>query len=410
MGVRVEPGRPRTGTVVLRRAQILDTASGELGAQRTIIAREGVIAEISESTRTVPDAIEIDVAGLTVLPGLIDAHAHVTQASGDFNEILSWSPNYHAARTSRVMHEMLLRGFTLVRDMGGADTGLVRAVDERLMTGPRLKAGGPIFAPTGGHVLTKVCDGEVELRRALRAEFRDGADHAKLTLSGGVVSKMRLEALGFSDAEVLAAVDEARLAHRYIAAHVYTAEAIARALRLGVRTIEHGNMLDDECIQLFLERNAFYVPTLATYWTTLNGFTGHGLDAAKKAAVESIFERGLESLAKASASGVPIGYGTDLHGDGLPFQLEEFRLRARVQEPLDILRSATLVGAEIVDETGRAGVVAEGAYADLIAVDGDPLADIGVLADGRSLRLILSDGDPVQLTYEEGFHPSARVG
>lgn len=396
MAVRADPGRSRPTAVVLRRAQVLDVASGELSAPRTIVARDGVVAEISDSTRTVADAVEIDVEGQTVLPGLIDAHAHVTQGSGDFNEILSWSPQYHAARTSWVMHEMLLRGFTLVRDMGGADTGLSRAVDERLVTGPRLKAGGPIFAPTGGHVLTKVCDGEVELRRALRAEFRDGADHAKLTLSGGVVSKMRLEALGFSDAEVLAAVDEARLAHRYIAAHVYTAEAVSRALRLGVRTIEHGNLLDDECTALFLERDAFYVPTLVTYWAIISGAAGHGLAASKRAAVEDIFERGLESLAKASAAGVRIGYGTDLHGEGLRFQLEEFRLRTRVQEPLDVLRSATLVGAEIVGEVGRAGIVAEGAYADLIVVEGDPLADIGVLADGRSLRLILADGDPVR--------------
>jgi imidazolonepropionase-like amidohydrolase len=397
MAVRTDPGQLRSRTVVLRNARILDVGSGDLEPPRTVVARDGRITEISGSTRTVADAVEIDLSGLTVLPGLIDAHAHVTQASGDFHEILSWSPSYHAARTARVMHEMLLRGFTLVRDMGGADTGLARAVEERLVTGPRLKAGGPIFAPTGGHILTKVCDGEVELRRALRAEFRDGADHAKLTLSGGVVSKMRLEALGFSDAEVLAAVDEARLAHRYVAAHVYTAEAVSRALRLGVRTIEHGNLLDGECIELFLAKGAFYVPTLATYWAILSGASGHGLDPAKKAAVEDIFEAGLESLAKASAAGVRIGYGTDLHGAGLGHQLEEFRLRARVQEPLEVLRSATLVGAEIVGEEGRAGIVAEGGFADLIAVDGDPLADIGVLADGRALRFILSDGDPVPI-------------
>lgn len=397
MAVRLEPHHPPRKPVVLRNARILDVETGQLGRERSIVARDGRIAEISESTRSVEGATEIDLRGLTVLPGLIDAHAHVTQASGDFNEILSWSPDYHAARTARVLHEMLLRGFTTVRDMGGADNGLAQAIDERLLTAPRLKAGGPIFAPTGGHALTEVVDGEVEIRRALRARFRDGADHIKMTLSGGVISKMRLESLAFSDAEVSAAVDEARLAHRYIAAHVYTAEAVSRALRLGVRTIEHGNLLDGECIELFLSKGAFYVPTLATYWAILSGTTGHGLDPAKKAAVEDIFERGLESLAKASAAGVRIGYGTDLHGAGLEFQLEEFRLRARVQEPLEILRSATLVGAEIVGEDGRAGVIAEGGYADLIAVEGDPLEDIGVLADGRALRFVLSDGDPVQL-------------
>ncbi|WP_415854535.1 amidohydrolase family protein [Sinomonas sp. G460-2] len=397
MGVRREPGAAKTpAALVLRDARILDPVTGDVGTPRTIVTRGGRIDEISASTRTVPDSAEISLAGLTVLPGLIDAHVHVTQASGDFAEILSWTPSYHAARSALVMHEMLLRGFTMVRDMGGADMGLARAVEERLVTGPRLKAGGPIFAPTGGHALTRVCDGEVELRRALRAEFRDGADHAKLTLSGGVVSKMRIEALAFSDAEVLAAVDEAHLAHRYIAAHVYTAEAVSRALRLGVRTVEHGNLLDDECLELFRETGAYYVPTLATYWAILSGRTGHGLDASKRAAVEDIFERGLESVSRAAAAGVKIGYGTDLHGEGLAIQLEEFALRARVQEPLDVIRSATLVGAEIVGEEGRAGVIREGARADLIAVDGDPLADMGVLAGGDSLRLIVADGDVVR--------------
>lgn len=398
MPVRHDPGaRARPAAIVLRDARILDVEAGGVLAPQTIVAVGGEIVEISASTRSVRGAVEVPLAGLTVLPGLIDAHAHVTQASGDFTEILSWSPSYHAARTSRVLHEMLLRGFTTVRDMGGADTGLARAVEERLFTGPRLKAGGPIFAPTGGHALTKVCDGEVELRRALRAELRDGADHIKLTLSGGVISKMRIDSLGFSEAEILAAVDEAELAHRYVGAHVYTAEAVSRALRLGVRTIEHGNLLDEASVALFLEHEAYYVPTLATFWAIIAGHTGRQLDAAKRTAVEEIFERGLESLALAARAGVKIGYGTDLHGEGLAFQLEEFALRGRVQEPIEVIRSATLVGAEIVGDAGRSGVVREGSRADLIAVEGDPLADLRVLASGSALRFVLSDGDPVEL-------------
>lgn len=398
MPVRRDPGTaPGPSTVVLRDARILDVEAGGILPPQTIVAEGGDIVEISDSTRTVPGAAEYSLAGRTVLPGLIDAHAHVTQGSGDFAEILSWSPNYHAARNARVLHEMLLRGFTSVRDMGGADTGLARAVDERLFTGPRVKAGGPIFAPTGGHALTRVVDGEVEIRRALRAELRDGADHIKLTLSGGVISKMRIDSLGFSDTEIAAAVDEANLAHRYIGAHVYTAEAVSRALRLGVRTIEHGNLLDEECVALFLEHDAFYVPTLATFWAIVAGHTGQHLDTAKRTAVEEIFERGLESLALAAKAGVKIGYGTDLHGAGLAFQLEEFALRGRVQEPIDVIRSATVVGAEIIGEAGRAGVIREGGRADLIAVDGDPLADLRVLASGTALRFVLSDGDPIEL-------------
>src|SRR5579859_6386995 len=145
MAVRREPGKAASPAVVLRGARILDTDTGDIGPPRTVVTRGGSIAEISDSRRSIPDSIEVSVSGLTVLPGLIDAHVHVTQASGDFTEILSWTPSYHAARTAMVRHEMLLRGFTMVRDMGGVDTGLARAVDERLVTGPRLKAGGPIF-------------------------------------------------------------------------------------------------------------------------------------------------------------------------------------------------------------------------------------------------------------------------
>ncbi|MDQ4215205.1 metal-dependent hydrolase family protein [Microbacterium sp. ASV81] len=396
MPLRNDPGSaPAPSTVVLRDAAILDVETGEVSSPRTIVAQDGEIVEISTSTRSVPGAAEYSLAGTTVLPGLIDAHAHVTQASGDFTEILSWTPSYHAARTARELHRMLLRGFTTVRDMGGADTGLRRSIEERLITGPHLKAGGPIFAPTGGHALTRVIDGEAEVRRALRAELRDGADHIKLTLSGGVISKMRIDSLGFSEAEIVAAVDEANLAHRYVGAHVYSAEAVARALRLGVRTIEHGNFLDDECVALFLERGAFYVPTFATFWAIVEGHTGRHLDAGKRAAVVDVFERGLESLALADRAGVKIGYGTDLHGEGLAFQLEEFAIRGRVQDPLSVIRSATVVGAEIIGETGRVGVVREGARADLIAVDGDPLADITVLSSGTALRFILTDGDPI---------------
>lgn len=382
-------------------AGVLDVRHGQLLDDRTVLVRDGRIAEIGSGTSgsgtSVPPADRtIDLRGRTLMPGLVDSHVHVTQSSANFAELSSWRPSYTAIRATHVLRDMLWRGFTTVRDMGGADSGLGRAVQEGLIEAPRLLFGGPIHAPTGGHILTRICDGPTELRKAIREQMAQGAHHIKLTLTGSVVSSVALEALSYSEEEISTAVEEARFGRGYVAGHAYTAEGVNRALRCGVRTIEHGNMIDEESIALFLEQDAFYVPTLASFDALAKSGAEH-LSAQSRQKLDQVRSAGLQALEMADRAGVAMGYGTDLHGELHDHQLDEFLLRAEVQKPADIIRSATLVGAEIAGLTGQIGEVSEGARADLLVVEGNPLDNIAVLcAPERRLRLIMRDGHIVK--------------
>ncbi|MFF9352430.1 amidohydrolase family protein [Streptomyces sp. NPDC014734] len=376
--------------LLITNATVLDARRGTVTPRLSVLVRGGLIEEITDSVACPPHTEVINARGRVLMPGLIDSHVHATQFSGDFTEITAASPYYRAARTAQVLHQMLLRGFTTVRDLGGADHGVARAVEEGLFPGPRVLFGGPIIAPTGGHALTRICDGETELRRAIREQTAVGAHHVKLTLSGGVISSMKIDSLAYSVAEISAAVDEAALAGRYVAGHAYTAAAVNRALECGVRTIEHGNLIDESSIDLFRQHDAYYVPTLATYFA-LAASDGLSKDARRK--VQEVTEAGLQALALADKAGIRIAYGTDLHGRHHDQQLTEFTLRAKVQQPADIVRAATVAGAELCGLTGKVGEIVPGARADLLLVDGNPLEDVGVLADpSRHLKLILQGG------------------
>nr|WP_245992666.1 amidohydrolase family protein [Prauserella muralis] len=383
---------------------MLDVARGELLPDRRVLVRDGRIAEVGGRDVAASGARVIDVRGRTVLPGFVDAHVHVTAVTADLAGQAEWSPTYVAARAGVILREMLQRGFTTVRDVGGADYGLADAVDEGILPGPRIRFGGKALSQTGGHAdlrhrgrtvlddhrccpgLGLVCDGVDEVRRAAREQLRTGAHHVKIMLSGGVASPTdRVDATQFSDDEIAAVVAEAEAANRYVTGHAYTARAINRGLRAGVRCIEHGNLLDDTSIALFRERGAFLVPTLVTYEKLAAEGAEHGLPAESQRKVGDVLEHGLRALESAHRAGVDIVFGTDLLGGMHRHQLDEFRIRAQVQPPLDVVRSATVTAARLLGLEGRIGVVAPGAEADLLVVDGDPLADIGVLASAPAL-------------------------
>jgi imidazolonepropionase-like amidohydrolase len=239
-----------------------------------------------------------------------------------------------------------------------------------------------------------LADGVDEVRRAVREQLRQGADHIKIMVSGGVASPYDpLDSLQYTTDEIRAAVEEAAVFKRYVCAHAYAAEAVARAVEAGVRVIEHGNLLDAPTAKLMADRGAFLVPTLVAYdgIARHGGRWGMGAESLEKNQV--VMAAGLRSLELARAAGVRMAFGSDLLGQLQPDQSKEFAIRSQVLSPLEILRSATLVGAELLGRTGELGVVAPGALADLLVVDGDPLRDLTLLqGQGERLSLIMKAG------------------
>ena len=395
-------------------AAVLDPRRGELITDRAVLVDGDRILEVADTARVTAaeDTRTIDVRGRTLMPGLIDCHVHVTAATADLAAQSEWSPTYLAAKASAIMSGMLQRGFTTVRDAGGADFGLAMAVEEGLFDGPRLIFGGRALSQTGGHAdgrsrgrtaleagysytqLGTVCDGPDALRKAAREEIKRGAAHIKVMLSGGVASPTdRVDSTQFSSDEIRAVVEEAEAANIYVLGHAYTSRAINRGLECGVRSIEHGNLMDASSPPLFLQHRAFYVPTLVTYSALAEHGRESGLSESSYRKVFDVLDAGLRALELASRAGVPIAYGTDLLGAMHAMQSREFLLRAQVQQSVEIVRSATLVGAQLVRMEGQIGVVAPGAFADLLVVDGNPLDDIGLLTRPEaSLRLIMKAG------------------
>jgi imidazolonepropionase-like amidohydrolase len=358
------------------------------------------------------DATVLDARGMTVMPGLIDAHVHVNAATADLGAIEEWAPSYLTARAAGILRGMLDRGFTTVRDVAGADYGIAAAVDEGLLAGPRVIFGGRALSQTGGHgdargpgralldqhpcapALTVVADGVAEVRKAAREQLRRGAHHVKVMLSGGVASPTdRIDSTQYSMEELVAVVEEARAANRYVTGHAYTAAAVNRGLEAGVGCIEHGNLMDESSVELFKRTGAFYVPTLATYAALADEGLDQGMPAAQHAKVFEVLDAGLGALELAHRAGLPIVYGTDLLGGMHRRQLTELTIRSEVQPAADVLRSATTVAARLLGLEGQVGVVAPGASADLLVVAGNPLEDLGLLTDpARNLRLVMAAG------------------
>ncbi|GAA2205281.1 amidohydrolase family protein [Nonomuraea monospora] len=396
--------------LLLRNALLLDVQTGEY-AEADLRCADGRVAETGRGLTAPDDTRVIDLKGAHVVPGLIDAHVHVTASTADLGSLGSMSPSYVAAHSARIMGDMLSRGFTTVRDASGADFGLADAQAEGLVRGPRLLFCGKGLSQTGGHAdfrgkgqhlkddhpccagVGRVADGVDAVRAAARDELRKGAHHIKVMGSGGVASPTdRIDSTQYSMEELRAVVEEAEAANRYVAAHAYTARAVNRALEAGVRSIEHGNLIDDTSVELFRKHEAYLVPTLVTYWALKEEGREFGLPEQSWRKVDEVLDAGLVALERASRGGVRIAYGTDLLGGMHRHQNQEFRLRGEVQRPIDVLRAATTGAAELVGLGGEIGTLAVGAHADLVVLDGDPLEDLGVLADPTHVRHVVQAG------------------
>ncbi|MBK9179356.1 MAG: amidohydrolase family protein [Acidimicrobiales bacterium] len=403
-------------TTLFEDAALLDVEAGALRPGSWVLVDGERIVDVADGPlRGGPEPrLRVACRGRTLLPGLIDAHVHVGLSTLDIGAMARRPVTLVANEAGAELQATLRRGYTTVRDAGGADHGLARAVELGVIRGPRLFFSGRVLSQTGGHgdfrpyddaprlcgceihssSFSHVVDGVDSVRRAAREELRRGATQIKVMASGGVASPSDpIWVLQYSEGELRAAVEEAEAWRTYVMAHAYTPGAIARAVHAGVRSIEHGNLLDDATAALMAEWGAFLVPTLVTYEKLAELGAALGFPAVGLAKLDDVLEQGLGSLEVASRAGVPIGFGTDLLGETRRYQSDELLIRARVQTPADVLRSATLVNAALLQRDGELGVIRAGALADLLLVDGDPLRDLGVLAGERPrIDLVMKGG------------------
>jgi len=400
---------------LLRNLSLLEPEIGALQPGMELRIEKGVVVEVS-ATPIVPGAAEVvDCGGRVVMPGLVDSHVHVMLSDVNIGRMENVPLTLATGRAARLMRGMIDRGFTTVRDTGGADWGIKQAVDEGSIAGPRLFIAGQAIGPTGGHSDSRrrtdvfgarchccnamafsmcVSDGPSEVRKAAREQMRQGADQVKIMMSGGVASPFDpLTSLQFSDGEIIAAVEEAAAFGRYVCAHAYTPETITRAAKFGVRTVEHGNLIDDASAAAMAEKGMFLVANLVAYYAMKERAAEFGMSGDMLEKNDMVIDGALRSLEICKRAGVPVAYGSDLLGGLQVDQSREFLLRSEVLSPIEIIRSATTIGAQVTRMEGKIGTLKPGAFADLIVVDGDPLQNLGLFQEqGRHLAAIMKGG------------------
>ena len=403
--------------IVFTSARIFDGESAALRAGVNVFVDGGVIREIS-ARPAAGDAEVVDCGGRVLMPGLIDAHVHVYAAGLNLVRLAQSPQSYLAHFAARFLRTSLDRGFTTLRDVGGADIGLAMAIKDGLLDRvPRLLYGGRVLSQTGGHgdfrpgdhsldsghycgcsyhsdQLAVIADGADAVRKAVREELRRGASHIKIMASGGVASPTDpLDRCQYSDDEIRAAVDEAERAGSYVAAHCHPKEAVRRAAELGVRSIEHATLIDLPTAEYVAERGSFAVPTMAVLIALVEEGEKLGFPAVSMEKLKRVSDSALSSLEVMKRAGVKMGLGTDLLGALHVRQSTEFTLRAKVLPAIDVLRSACAINAELLGQTGKLGCIREGAVADLLVLDGNPLEDISVLGSGGGqIPIIMKDG------------------
>ncbi|WP_456705151.1 amidohydrolase family protein [Bradyrhizobium sp. USDA 4449] len=404
-------------SILFKSAALLDPLQPELLTGHDVLVEGTLIKEVSDRPIKVTADRTIDLTGKTLMPGLIDLHVHTIAIELNLAQQVHMPNVLVTLRSTLLLRGMLRRGFTTVRDAGGAGHAMKQAIETGLTDGPRLFVSGRALSQTGGHgdmrarsdylasdavcpccvrvgALARVADGVDGVRRAVREELQMGADQIKIMASGGVASPTDpVGAFGYSEDEIRAIVEEARGRQTYVLAHAYTAEAIARAVRCGVRTIEHGNLVDDQAARLMAEKGAYVVPTLVTYEALANEGAQYGLPPESVAKIADVRDAGLRSLEIYRKAGVKIGYGSDLLGPSQRLQSDEFRIRAEIQGAREVIASATLIGAEVLGMEGKLGRIAPDALADLLVVDGNPLHDVTcLLGQGEHIPLVMKAG------------------
>ena len=373
--------------LLFRNGKVFDGLGDESVEGLEVLTEGRRIKEVSDSPIAASTAQVVDLRGRTLMPGLIDAHFHAIAADPSVGAVEEMPTSLIAQYSRGFLEAALQRGFTTIRDAGGADHGLAQAIARGLIRGPRLFYSGRALSQTGGHGdfrsyehthglcscgigarrFARIADGVAAVREAARDELRKGASQIKIMASGGVASPSDpIWVLQYSEEEIRAAVWEAHSWRTYVMAHAYTPEAISRCIDYGVRSIEHGNLIDEDTARLAANNDVFVVPTLATYDALAEHGPALGFPQVSLDKLESVRSAGVAALEILNRAGVKIGFGTDLLGAMHEHQLNEFKIRAQVLPAAQILRQATSINAQLLQREGELGVVAAGALADLL--------------------------------------------
>jgi imidazolonepropionase-like amidohydrolase len=412
-------------TTLLTDAFLIDCTGSEPHERASVVVEGERIREVRlGGTRPTGahDAV-VNCAGMTLLPGLTDAHVHIGAVDVNIlDQHREYPSNLVALMMARILEDTLKQGFTTVRDAGGTDWSFKAAVERGIVEGPRLLVSARPLSQTGGHgdkrrmsetqapeifcptagMRSVVCDGADEVRRATREQLRMGADQIKVMASGGAMSPAdELSATQYTLEELCTAVEEAEAARTYVMAHAYNDASVRNCLESGVRSIEHGNLIDEQTAHLIAETGAYLVPTLVTYEALSEEGKSYGVPEENIRKIDEAHEHGITALRHAYEAGVKIASGSDLLGHLQDRKARELEIKTEIMSPMESLVSATRTNAELFGMESEIGTVEEGKLADLLVVEGNPLENIAVLQKRDNLRLVMKGGRILKSDLEE---------
>jgi len=401
-------------TLLLEHALLLDCTGADPKRDMAVEVEGERIVSIGRSgSRPVPaGATVLDCQGRTLMPGLLDAHVHLAAVDVNMADNARRPAPVTALRIAAEIEATLLAGFTTVRDAGGLPWGYKEAVRLGLIAGPSLLISGSFISQTGGHADHRsrsdftpphadsqvyaepfIVDGPDEVRRAARENLRRGSDQLKVMANGGAMSPNdAMTSTQLTVAELAAAVQEAKAVGTYVLAHVYTPESMQNCLEAGVRSLEHGNFLDEPTAALIKERGAFLVPTIVTYEQLAARGESDGIGAWQRQKIQQGLDGAFRALELAARMGLRIASGSDLLGPMQPMKARELLLKARVLGAMGALIATTRTNAELFGLEQEIGTIEEGKRADLIVVDGDPTTDISCLETADRVQFVIKNG------------------
>ncbi len=412
------------GTTLLTNALLVDCTGNEPRERASVVIEGGRIVEVrsGDGSPTGGHDATFDCAGMTLMPGLTDAHVHIGAVDVNILDQHREHPsNLVALMMARILEDTIRQGFTTVRDAGGTDWSFKAAVERGIVEGPRLLVSDRPLSQTGGHgdwrrmtetqppeifcptagMRSVVCDGADAVRRAAREQLRLGADQIKVMASGGAMSPAdELAATQYALEELRAAVEEAEAAGTYVMAHAYNDRSVRNCLKSGVRSIEHGNLIDEETARLIAGSGAYLVPTLVTYEALSEEGRDHGVPESVIRKIDEAREVGVRALRYAYEAGAKIASGSDLLGPLQDRKARELEIKTQVMSPVESLISATRTNACLFGMEKDIGTIERGKLADLLVVDGNPLEDITVLQNRDNLKLIMKEGNAIKNELE----------